>query len=121
MFGEITPSPMALWQFVGAVALFASIAGNVASVVAAKGRKERVGIEPQPLEVRGVSPWVTEQQCGQMHKDMHRRLDEYGVEIRNLWGTMHKEDEKTRNMLVKALQDIERTLGRIEGKLENQG
>lgn len=116
LLGQVA-TPTSLWQLMGAIALFASIAGNVAMVLSLRTRKETRLIEPNPLEVRGVSAWVTESQCGKSHHEMQRQLDSHQVEIRNIWVTMHGEDEKTRNMLIKGLQDIERALGRIEGKL----
>ena len=104
----------------GAIALFASIAGNIAMVASLRKRQDTHHIDPLPLEVRGVSGAVTEANCSERHDDIRRRLDEHTNQIDRIWHTMRDEDEKTRIMIAKGLTEIERALGRIEGKLSNE-
>jgi hypothetical protein len=109
-------SPSFLHQ---AALLFVAVLAGAASVAAILGtfmRKKRE-LYPQPLEVRGTTEYVTANMCSTQHGEIDRRLNDHTHQLETLWTTMREEDEKTRSELRRCFQDIERSLGRIEGKL----
>jgi hypothetical protein len=58
--------------------------------------------------------------CEEKHSTIDRRLKSHDEQLQNLWQTMREEDEKTRQMLNRTFQEVERSLGRIEGKLDSK-
>ena len=55
--------------------------------------------------------------CGATHVGVDHRLGRAEKNINDLWVTMRAEDEDIRKQLTKSFQDIERSLGRIEGQI----
>lgn len=101
-----------------ALVLVVGLAGGAGAVltVAGKYRKQVRTIE-QPLEVRPSPNLLSVEGHAQTHQEVDRRLEGHDMQIDSLWKTMRREDEHTRAETRKCLQDIERALGRIEGKL----
>jgi hypothetical protein len=102
--------------------------GGAGVVVGMYAVFRKKGIEPQPLGVEvegGVqvekrTQFVPKPTCKILHNEVDRRLAEHDKSIQSLWSTMREEDERTRAQLNKSFNDIERSLGRIEGKLDGR-
>jgi hypothetical protein len=89
-------------------------AAAIAGALFAKRRK----IEPQPLQVEEAEKFVTASACGSSHAHLIKRLDQHDEIIRDLWTTFRAENASIRHEMTKGFQDMERALGRIEGKLD---
>jgi hypothetical protein len=105
-----------------AVLLLCGILGGAASVAAIVGLilKRRRIIEPQPLEVKPAAEYVTKEFCADRHTETKKRLDEMSKQVDALWSTMRSENTAIRGEMTRAFQDIERALGRIEGKIDRR-
>jgi len=88
------------------VLLVLGLLGGGAAVWSVFGRKKQQ-IEPQPLQVS--------------QPDVQRRLDRHDEEITELWKTLRKENTNIRAEMARTFQDMERSLGRIEGKIDELG
>ena len=113
-----------LWPTIEHGALVIAIVGGVVGIMVSRRKREVRRIEPQPFEVTGEvrtksrMPAVRTDTCNAMMGEVTRRLTDNETQIDRLWFTMREEDEKTREALNKSFHDIERSLGRIEGKLD---
>lgn len=104
-----------------ALLFLTGIAGGAATVISIlTARNRRRQIEPQPLEVRASPAYATVAQCHEKHVEIGRRLDGHDHEITALWNTMRAEDNAIRAAIAKSFADIERALGRIEGKINTR-
>jgi hypothetical protein len=98
-------------------------AGAVMSIVSARNKRREVRMDPplpQPLEVKPVSKYVTREDCVVSHGDFMRRLEGHDHEIEQLWTVLRRENTEIRQEMRKCFADIERSLGRIEGKLDRK-
>lgn len=77
-------------------------------------------ISPQPLQIESVAKLVTRDQCEALHMSLADHLARHEKSIESLWGTVRTEHTKIREEMNRAFKDIDRTLGRIEGKLETR-
>ena len=91
-----------------------------AGVIVMIVRKPRVSVDPQPLDVRSVDKFATRDFCTMKHAEIKAALDRHENELDALWNTVRAENESIRHELRKGFQDMERSLGRIEGKLSNK-
>jgi hypothetical protein len=105
-----------------AVLLVIGLLGGAASVMAIAGyfRRNKRVIEPQPFEVKEAPEFVTAGVCLEHKEAIERRLGQHDRQIEELWTTMRAEDAAIRALMAKSLADIERSLGRIEGKLDRR-
>lgn len=131
-----------------AIGLIGGAAG-VASIIGVFLKKKRQ-IEPQPLEVRAAAEFVTRDFCARQHEEWGRRQEELGVRVERLREVMSEDktsfeanasrrsagiyqkidevrkelteaNEETRKQMVRGFQDLERAIGRLEGKLDGEG
>lgn len=70
-----------------------------------------------PVDTRKVVPLATVHDLNLLRADHDRRLTDHDRQIGELWKTMRDENESIRDEVRKGFQDMERSLGRIEGKL----
>lgn len=101
------------------------LAGLLAGGLAATGiyanmtRRKRE-IYPQPLDVRTVPPGISPEACANLHQEIGRRLNSHDDQITQLWNLMRNEHAAIRTEMAHGFQSIDRSLGRIEGKLEEK-
>ncbi len=84
-------------------------------------RRRRDSAPRESREPRGAGnrvPNVRKDMCDFKMGDVSRRLDDHARQIGELWEEMRAEDQKTRERLDASFQSIQRSLGKIEGKLE---
>lgn len=55
--------------------------------------------------------------CDAKHQTVHQRLDGHDQQIKELWFTLREEDNKTREMLTRAIHEFDKTINRIDGTL----
>lgn len=98
--------------------LLLGLAGGAGAMWTVFGRKRQT-IEPQPLRVKKEAEFTTVEACGQRHAEVDRRLDHHDGEIMEIWKTLRKENTAIRQEMARTFQDVERSLGRIEGKIDD--
>lgn len=81
-----------------------------------KRRRDAAPREPRASGTR--MPNVRRDMCDFKMGDVSRRLDDHARQIGEIWEEMRAEDQKTRERLDASFQSIQRSLGKIEGKLE---
>jgi hypothetical protein len=81
-----------------------------------------IDVDEQPLRVKVVEAmekkFVTRDHCKLGMDDVQRRLDGHDAELDNLWTVLRSENVTIRAEINDRFQEISRSLGRIEGKLE---
>lgn len=102
-----------------AALLLIGVLGGGAAVATIAGLfvKRKRQVEPQPLEVKASAEYVTEDQCRERRGEMAARIKALEAQAENLWSTMRRENTDIRAEMAQTFKDIERALGRIEGKL----
>jgi hypothetical protein len=126
MLGQAQPSPgfvnEAFWYGVAVLGGGAS----VAIMMSAFRQKEKRLVGPQPFRVEGeikAEPKgrrFSSEAYDQRNLQFDKRLDGHDEEITRLWTHITLEDEKIRKELSDSFQGIQRSLGRIEGKLDGE-
>lgn len=74
----------------------------------------------QKREVSFSEEVVSKQMCTSLHTETDRRMLQCEKQIAELWNTLRSENESIRDEMRRGFQDMERALGRIEGKLDNK-
>lgn len=110
---QAAPNPSVAWNVVLTLGVLIAISVNLVSLI----RKPSTAITPDPLRIEKLDKFATRDFCNVKHTDIQVRLERIDHEIGALWATVRTENENIRNEVRKGFQDIERSLGRIEGKL----
>ena len=82
-----------------------------------------VKIKPNPLRFEEIVPPANVGEIEARHEEINRRLfalDGPEGQINQLWATLRSEDAKIQNDVNEKFQAIQRSLGRIEGRLEEK-
>jgi len=99
---------------------FIIIAGVFLSNAAAIAALLRAG-KTQKREVSFSEQLVTKEFCTSSHQAQDRRIESVEKQATDLWNTVRSENAKIRAEISKGFQDIERAIGRIEGRFAGKG
>ena len=86
-------------------------------------KEEKRTVQFQPPELSGnftVTPkgrGFSAESCDAKHHAIEHRLSSHDQQIKELWCTLREEDNKTREMLTRAIHEFDKTINRIDGTL----
>ena len=60
---------------------------------------------------------IRDRSCDAKHHAIEHRLSSHDQQIKELWCTLREEDNKTREMLTRAIHEFDKTINRIDGTL----
>lgn len=83
-------------------------------------KRRTVKIDPTPLKVSQTPKRYNHELTEQRYNEVSGRLDGHDVKFQEIWKTMRAEDAAIRMETTRCFRDIERALGRIEGKIDRQ-
>ena len=98
------------WGVVLSLLTLSALGTNLATLIR--------GQRAQKRDVTITDQFVTHAVCDASHREIINRLTRNESSLASAWETMRREDETTRSEVRKCFQDIERALGRIEGRLK---
>lgn len=104
LMAQATPALDSFWFW---IVTLASIAGNVAMVLALRhSKRETRRIEPQPFDVRLISELAREHECVKRSEVLQKQIDD-------LW-VQRKEDDRTASIHRKSIYD---EIGKVRDSL----
>lgn len=106
---------LAIMLAIGLVGLIGAIVGIWAAV-----KPKSFAIEGQPVEVSKAPLRYNHELMTERFTQVDTHLRTHDSAIQEIWHNMRAEDNATRAQMEKCFKDIERTLGRIEGKLNDR-
>lgn len=142
MLAQVLPSGTAVWEVVIAAGVLASIVGNIAQWNMSRRKRENVLIKPQPFIVQASDDPVSKSECLGRHqqssdqisglsdqvrelrllrvqdaKDSGASREKMYIAIKDVRVEVMNIHEETRKEMTRGFADIERALGRLEGKI----
>jgi len=110
------PDPSIAWNVILTIGVLVAIAVNLMGVL----RKPNMAITPDPLRIEKLDKFATRDFCEMKHTEVRERLAKHDTDIAALWNTLRNENEAIRLEMRKGFGSMERSLGRIEGKIDDK-
>ena len=115
---DAVPATTLKWALLLAFALLSAV--GIAVGIWSAFAKRSIHIEPQPVEVRKSPKRYNHELITTQFQTVDHRLDKHDGQIQEIWTTMRAEDAAVRAEFNRCFKDIERALGRIEGKIDTK-